>query len=94
MIHARHPVVANLLVRHLEGDSRSPSLRAANQAATELDGLQGFAVPSLSDVAEEETNFGHPDLTNFGSGVSWPQKVGPRLMPTLANSDFGQPHLN
>ena len=32
MIHARHPVVANLLVRHLDGDSWSPSLRAASQA--------------------------------------------------------------
>ena len=46
MILARHPVVASLLVRHLEGDSWSPSLRAASQAATELDGLQGFEVPS------------------------------------------------
>ena len=34
--------MANFLVRHLEGDSWSPSLRAASQAATELDGLQGF----------------------------------------------------
>ena len=42
--------MANLLVRHLEGDSWSPSLRAASQA-TELDGLQGFEVPSWSDVA-------------------------------------------
>ena len=41
MIHARHPVVANLLVRQLEGESWSPSLRAASQAATELHGLQG-----------------------------------------------------
>ena len=40
MIHARRPIVANLLVRHMEGDSWSP-LRAASQAATELDGLQG-----------------------------------------------------
>ena len=51
MIHARHPVVANLLVRHLDGDSWSPSLRAASQAATELDLRQGFEVPSWSDVA-------------------------------------------
>ena len=51
MIHARHPVVANLLERHLDGDSWSPSLRAASQAATELDGLHGFEVPSWSDVA-------------------------------------------
>ena len=40
MIHSRHPAVANL--RHLESDSWSPTLRTASQAATGLDGLQGF----------------------------------------------------
>ena len=34
MIHARHPVVANLLARHLDGDSWSPSLRVASQAVS------------------------------------------------------------
>ena len=46
MIHEKHTVVANLLVRHVEGDSRSPSLRAAIlQAGTELDGSRGLKPP-------------------------------------------------
>ena len=45
MVQARHPSVAELMVYHLEGESWSPSLRPASQAATELDGIQGFILP-------------------------------------------------
>ena len=51
MVQARHPSVAELMVYHLEGESRSPSLRAASQAATELDGIEGFILPQWSDLA-------------------------------------------
>ena len=39
MIQTRHPAVADLVLRHA-----SPSLRAASEAATELEGVQAFEV--------------------------------------------------
>ena len=51
MVQARHPSVAELMVYHLEGESLSPSLRAASQAATELDGIEGFILPQWSNLA-------------------------------------------
>ena len=50
MVQARHPSVAELMVYHLEGESWSPSLRAASQAATELDGIEGFIFPQWFDL--------------------------------------------
>ena len=51
MIQARHPAVAALMVQHLEGESWSPSMAAASRAATQLEGMAGFAVPLWSDLA-------------------------------------------
>ena len=50
MIQARHPAVAALMVQHLEGESWSPSMAAASQAGTQLEGMAGFAVPLWSDL--------------------------------------------
>ena len=51
MIQAGHPAVAALMVQHLEGESWSPSMEAASRAATQLEGMAGFAVPQWSDLA-------------------------------------------
>ena len=51
MIQARHPAVAALMVQHLEGESWSPSMAAASRAATQLEGMAGFAVLLWSDLA-------------------------------------------
>ena len=40
-----------MVLRVLEGDSASPSLRAASRAATLLEGVQGFEVPKWREVA-------------------------------------------
>ena len=90
MIHARHPVVANLLVRHLDGDSWSPSLRAASQAATELDGLDGFDVPSWSDVAGG-LRLPDRDLEDHepgGSRKGWPHEASSKVEKDFRESLF------
>ena len=51
MIQARHPAVAALIVQHLEGESWSPSMEVASRAATQLEGMAGFAVLQWSDLA-------------------------------------------
>ena len=51
MIQTRHSAIADPVLRHLEGESASPSLRAASRAATQLQGVQGFEVPQWRDVA-------------------------------------------
>ena len=50
MIRERHPEVADLIVYHLEGGASSPCLGSACRAATTLDGVDGFEVPSWSAV--------------------------------------------
>ena len=45
-IRERHPEVADFIVHHLEGGASSPCFRAA----TTLDGVDGFEVPSWSAV--------------------------------------------
>ena len=90
MIHARHPVVANLLVRHLDGDSWSPSLRAASQAATELDGLHGFEVPSWSDVAGglRPPDRDPEDHEPGGSRKGWQHEASSRVEQDFRESLF------
>ena len=51
MIRERHPEVADLIVYHLKGGASSPCLGSACRAATTLDGVDGFEVPSWSAVA-------------------------------------------
>ena len=50
MIRERHPEVADLIVYHLEGGAISPCLGSACRAATTLDEVDGFEVPSWSAV--------------------------------------------
>ena len=50
MIREMHPEVADLIVYHLEGGASSPCLGSACRAATTLDGVDGFEVPSWSAV--------------------------------------------
>ena len=90
MIHARHPVVANLLVRHLDGDSWWPSLRAASQAATELDGLHGFEVPSWSDVAGglRPPDRDPEDHEPGGSRKGWQHEASSRVEQDFRESLF------
>ena len=48
MIRERHPEVAELIVYYLEGGAISPCLGSACRAATTVDGVDGFEVPSWS----------------------------------------------
>ena len=50
MIRERHPEMADLIVYHLEGGASSPCLGSACRAATTLNGVDGFEVPSWSAV--------------------------------------------
>ena len=51
MTKERHPEVAEVIVHHLERGGTSPCLDSARRAAVVLDGVDGFQVPSWSDVA-------------------------------------------
>ena len=51
MIKERHPEVAEVIVHHLARGGTSPCLDSARSAAVVLDGVDGFQVPSWSDVA-------------------------------------------
>ena len=51
MIKERHPEVAEVIAHHLESGGTSPRLDSARRAAVVLDGVDGFQVPSWSDVA-------------------------------------------
>ena len=51
MIKERHPEVAEVIVHHLARGGTSPCLDSARRAAVVLDGVDGFQVPSWSDVA-------------------------------------------
>ena len=90
MIHARHPVMANLLVRHLDGDSWSRSLRAASKAATELDLRQGFEVPSWSDVAGglRPPDRDPEDHEPGGSRKGWQHEASSRVEQDFRESLF------
>ena len=46
MIHARHPIVARMIVDELEGGTVCPSMAAARDAGRILKGVEGFEPPS------------------------------------------------
>ena len=60
MIFERHPVVAERLLRHLEGHPTSPCLRAAASAAQSLEGALGWGPPSWTALANGERLESHP----------------------------------
>ena len=54
MICDRHPVVAERLLRQLEGHPTTPCLRAAGSAAQSLEGVLGWSPPSWTALANGE----------------------------------------
>ena len=50
MIAQRHPRVAEMVVHELNGLSSSPHLSSATEAAVDLARLQGFEVPTWSEL--------------------------------------------
>ena len=51
MIQGRHPAVAELIIGSLQGGPNSPCLVAVQNAALELDGVEGFEVPEWPALA-------------------------------------------
>ena len=60
MIFERHPMVAERLLRELEGHPTTPCLRAAVSAAQSLDGVLGWSPPSWTALANGERPESHP----------------------------------
>ena len=88
MIQTRHPAVADLVLRHLEGESASPSLRAGSRAATQLEGVQGFEVPQWRDVA---AGWRPPDRAEEGGNMElrpdWSRISVRSLFPQMGPSE-------
>ena len=51
MIQQRHPAVAEVIIRALQDGPNSPCLEAVQNAALELDGVEGFEVPEWTALA-------------------------------------------
>ena len=71
-IHTRHPVVADALVRQLEGHPHTSCLRAASVAAWSLHGILGWSPPSwtaVRDGTRPETR--QPEEHEPGSTRGW-----------------------
>ena len=60
MIFERHPMVAERLLRELEGHPTTPCLRAAVSVAQSLDGVLGWSPPSWTALANGERPESHP----------------------------------
>ena len=77
-IHERHPVVADVLVRQLEGHPHTPCLRAASEAAWSLHG--GVEPPSwiaVRDGTRPETR--EPEEYEPGSTRGWQHEAASRV---------------
>ena len=88
-IHARHPVVADVLVRQLEGHPHTPCLRAASEAAWSLHGILGWSPPSwnaVRDGTRPETR--QPEEYEPGSTRGWQHEAASRVDQRFRNEDL------
>ena len=88
-IHARHPVVADVLVRQLEGHPHTPCLRATSEAAFSLHGILGWSPPSWTAVRDGtrlETR--QPEENEPGSIRGWQHEAASRVDQRFRNEDL------
>ena len=69
MIHNRHPDVAGQLIAQLEGRPETPNMRAASDAAHQLNGVRDFVPPSWRALADGARPLIR-DIDNFERGNS------------------------
>ena len=86
MIHNRHPDVAGQLIAQLEGRPESPNMRAASDAAHQLNGVRDFVPPSwraLADGARPQIR----DIDNFelGNSDGWQHVVASKSDEVFAS---------
>ena len=78
MIHARHPLVATVLLHHLEGAAVTPCLSEARQIAHELVRV-GFEPPSWRDVvAGARPARNEVEEFEWRCGAGWQHEAGAR----------------
>ena len=88
-IDARHPAVAESLVRELEGHPHSPCLRAAQEAAWDLEGVLGWSPPSWFAVrngARPDTH--QPEEFEPGGKRGWQHEAASRVDQRFRDEDL------